>query len=43
MRKYYRTLAEAEQHRKKGERVYYDAHKRGYYIVRFKKRKMLFE
>jgi len=32
-RRYYCTLAEAERHRRKGERVYYKP-KCGYYIVR---------
>ena len=37
-RRYYRTLAEAEQHRRKGERIYYKPGY-GYYIVRPKKRR----
>jgi len=40
-RKYYRTLAEAERHRGKGERIYYKP-EYGYYIVRPRKRKRSF-
>lgn len=38
-RKYYATKAKALRARKPGDRIYYDAFEKAYYIIRPKKRK----
>jgi len=38
-RKYYTNKADALKRRRKGDRIYYDAHLKAYYIVRPRRRK----